>query len=142
MTKLRAVHIGLLGAVSSCAALLIALWWQYHDGLQPCSLCWVQRGEVLAILAGFALYGWHRRAGGGLALLAALAGLATALLQLGEVHGAAPALGVCTITASGVPSCAVAGAHRILGVRLVDWSLAGFVFWTVLALAALRWRSR
>lgn len=142
MRTIRAVHIGIVGAASACAALLVALWWQYYDGLQPCSLCWVQRGEVLLILAGFALYGWYRRAGAAVALAAAVAGIVTALLQLGEVHGTAPALGVCALTASGVPSCAVAGAHRILGIRLVDWSLGGFVLWLLLGLVAVLWRSR
>ena len=143
MRFLNGRHLGVLGVVTTLAALAAALWWQYHDGLEPCSLCWVQRGEVVLLLIGFALHWRWQRLGSGLALLAAVAGLVTALLQLDEVqNGAAAALNVCTITASGLPSCAVAGAHRILGIRLVDWSLAGFVFWLLLALAALPWRAR
>lgn len=125
--------------------MLSAFWWQYHDGLRPCSLCWVQRGEVLLLLAGFALYRRVPRFGSGLALGAALAGVATALLQLSEVHGTPPVgLSVCAITASGAPSCALAGSHRIFGVTLVEWSLAGFAFWSALASTTLvlRWRRR
>lgn len=140
--KLRSVQIGAFGVLSVCTALLVALWLQYHEHYEPCSLCWVQRGEMALLLAGFILYFWFRRIGVGLALLAAIAGLVTGAMQLSEVQGAAPpaVLGLCTIGVSGMPSCAVAGAHRFLGLRLVDWSLMSFAFWLLLALAALRWR--
>ncbi len=125
------------GMATPVIALAVALWWQYHDGLQPCSLCWIQRAEAAIVLVGFgAFQRW--RAGAGLALLGAVSGTVTALMQLAEVQGTAPGLfNVCAITTSGVPSCAVAGAHPFLGMRLVDWSLSAFVFWFLLALSAI-----
>ena len=146
-------------AIASVAAVGAALVSQHVFGMQPCPWCVLQRVIFLAIAAACVVgLVWRsalgRLAGGGLALLLALCGVAAALWQ----HFQAAASASCNLTLadrivsgwlgldslwpdvfSARASCADA-AVNLLGVPYDLWSLALFA---ALAFALLRalWRA-
>lgn len=140
-------------AATAVAAVAAALYTQHGLGMQPCAWCVLQRlvflGVAAAALLGLLLPGRvGTRLGAGLALLAALAGVAAALWQ----HFVANASASCAMTladrlmgATGLDmrfpevfaayaSCAEAKVD-LLGMPYEFWSLALFL---ALGLAALR----
>lgn len=127
-----------IGVLSAFGILLGAFGLQFIGHLHPCSLCWVQRGAMLALGIGF-LFSFKRiRLGFGLAFIFGLSGLVAALFQLKEVLGSPPAIsGMCTLQTNGSFSCAVAGSSRFVHIPMVDWGLGFFSFWILLSIWGL-----
>jgi disulfide bond formation protein DsbB len=143
-------------AALAAAAIAIALLTQHRFGMEPCPWCIVQR--VLLIAAGLAAAtaawagrGTAARAGAGIAIVAALAGLAAAVWQQGwasQSLSCARTLADRLLQASGLPqwwpamfeataSCADAN-QPLLGLPYAAWSGAAFVL--VASLAAVGWQ--
>lgn len=159
MTRVHGTRrLGLI-ALLSLAAVAVALVSQHVFDMQPCPWCVLQRAIFVTIaivcLIGLA---WRsatgRLLGGGLALLLALCGVASALWQ----HFKAAASASCNLTladkiVSGFlhldrwapavfevrASCADA-AVNLLGVPYDFWALGLFAVIAVLALSAMRGR--
>lgn len=118
-----------IGVLSGVASLILVFALQYFKNMEPCSLCWIQRGEIALMVLGFLISMKWIRSGGAIALFCSIAGFATALLQLFEVLGRHPAFHTCQIIPGGAPSCAVEGAKVFLGLPLVMWAITAFAFW-------------
>ncbi|AOU98307.1 hypothetical protein BI364_10350 [Acidihalobacter yilgarnensis] len=118
------------------ASLLAAFWLQWGDGWRPCALCWLQRGCLSLAMVGFGYYAIGARRplwGLRLAFALALGGLVAAWIQFGEVNAGTF---VCPLQFTGaITSCAAAGAHPLMGLPIVDWSVE--LFMALLLLATL-----
>jgi disulfide bond formation protein DsbB len=142
----------LLLAVVSLAMIACALYLQHVKDMMPCPLCVIQRYLFLgvALFALFAAAGRPplRRAGTGLALLAALGGAGVAIYHTWIVLHPKVSCGIDPLetslnkifTATLLPSVFQADGicstpYALLGLPVPAWSLAGFV----LLIAGLVW---
>lgn len=149
----------LLAAGASFGAVLVALFMQHGQGLQPCTMCIIQRYAFLfigiaALLAALSPYRWLRFILSISGVLVALGGVCAALRNLWVMahpdilcgrdpvevflNGLPPAqwfpkvfmaLGLCS---DPIPP--------LLGLPLPAWSLIGLLLLAVLMLMALRQR--
>ncbi len=140
-----------------CAALMgIALYFQYGMGLEPCPLCMLQRGAVIAVgVVGLvaALHnprGWGGRLYGIFLLLFAGTGAGLAIRQLWLQHLPADQVPAClpsfdymiqafplvkalSLALRGSGDCAQV-TWRFLGLSMPGWTLVAFVGMALLAL--------
>lgn len=81
-------NLNFVGAIACTSAMLIALFMQYAMSLEPCKLCYLQRGVVIMLGVTFLVAALHnpatvgRRIYAGLCFLITIAGNATAIRHI------------------------------------------------------------
>lgn len=148
MPPARSRHLFVLAFLLAMSALTAAVYLEKVTLLQPCSLCFVQRGFLVSVAMLSALAWWHRpglygtRAYAAGALLLAMLGAGSATRQLWlQVH-APIAERVCRsnllppdksqalletmkVFVLGTPDCAIVN-WTLLDMSLPEWSLLTF----------------
>ncbi|SEA01274.1 disulfide bond formation protein B [Rubrimonas cliftonensis] len=130
MTGARPRTIGALVAAASALLLAAALWFQFVEGLAPCTLCVWQRWPHVAalVLAGAgAWFGWRWAIA--LAALALLGGAGVAMFHVGVEQGWWEGLSTCAAgPITGLSTDALLAQIRDAPVARCDeaaWSLFG-----------------
>lgn len=147
------INYNLVGAVLSFLLLMASFYFQYIEGLQPCSLCIVQRILIMLLMLLFSWGIWLRSIvwlgwQGGITLVFALLGAAVSIRHLyvqyfpgPEAYGCSPSIDymlqnwplskIGYALFEGYGSCSDT-AWQWLGLSMPAWTLIFFLLFTVL----------